>query len=60
MDELINITITAKSLNTIGQALQEIPYKFAAPALKELHEQVLIDQAKKKESAEKTKASPES
>jgi hypothetical protein len=38
--ETIKIEISAQTLNTIGAALQEIPHKFAAPALKEINEQV--------------------
>lgn len=38
--ESITITITAQTLNTIGAGLQELPYKHAAPAIKEIEEQV--------------------
>lgn len=38
--EYITLTISAQTLNAIGAALQEIPYKLAAPAIKEIDEQV--------------------
>jgi hypothetical protein len=38
--EHITITISAKTLNTIGAGLQEIPYKLAKPAVDEIDAQV--------------------
>lgn len=38
--ESITITITAQTLNAIGAGLNELPYKVAAPAIKEIEEQV--------------------
>lgn len=38
--EMITLTISAQTLNTIGAALQELPYKMAAPAIKEIDVQV--------------------
>lgn len=38
--EQITITISAQTLNTIGAALQELPYKVSAPAIQEIDIQV--------------------
>jgi hypothetical protein len=38
--ETITITISAQTLNTIGAALQELPYKVAQPAINEIDKQV--------------------
>lgn len=38
--EYIILKISAQTLNTIGAALQELPYKVSAPAIKEIDEQV--------------------
>jgi hypothetical protein len=38
--EMITITISAQTLNTIGAGLQELPYKVSAPAIKEIDTQV--------------------
>jgi hypothetical protein len=38
--EMITITISAQTLNTVGAALQELPYKVSAPAIKEIDVQV--------------------
>lgn len=38
--ETINLTISAQTLHAIGAGLQELPYKLAAPAMKELDAQV--------------------
>lgn len=38
--ETITITITAQTLGTIGAALNELPYKVAQPAIKEIDDQV--------------------
>lgn len=38
--EQITLVISAQTLNTIGAALQELPYKVASPAIKEIDEQV--------------------
>lgn len=36
----ITLTISAQTLNAIGAALNELPYKVAAPALQEIDKQV--------------------
>ncbi len=38
--EHIDLRISAQTLNTIGAALQELPYKIAKPAMVEIEEQV--------------------
>jgi hypothetical protein len=38
--EYVTITISAITLNTIGAALQELPYKLANPAVMEIDKQV--------------------
>lgn len=38
--EYISLRISAKTLNTVGAGLQELPYKLAKPALDEIDEQV--------------------
>lgn len=38
--EYITITISARTLNTVGAGLQELPYKLAQPALVEIDAQV--------------------
>lgn len=38
--EYIALKLSATTLNTIGVALNEIAYKYAAPALKEINDQV--------------------
>jgi hypothetical protein len=39
--ETITLTISAQTLNTIGAALRELPYKLAKPAIDEIDKQVL-------------------
>lgn len=46
--EYITLKISAQTLNTIGAALQELPYKVSAPAIKEIDEQVKTHLAKPK------------
>lgn len=38
--EKFTLVISAQTLNTIGAALSELPYKIAAPAIQEVNEQV--------------------
>lgn len=38
--ETINLTISAQTLNAIGVALQELPFKLAKPAIDEIEKQV--------------------
>ena len=51
----ITITISAQTLNTIGAALNELPYKIAAPAIQEIDAQVqqaLKDRAESENGAQ--------
>lgn len=45
--ETITITIKFSTLHLIGAALQEIPYKLAAPAIQEIEAAVQKSQAEK-------------
>lgn len=56
--ETVTITISAQTLNTIGAALQEIAYKFAAPALKEIEAQVQIHLQEKQNAGPTGKNNP--
>ena len=55
--ETITITISAQTLNTIGAGLQELPYKAASPAIKEIDEQVQ-EYLKNKKTAEAYEDTP--
>jgi hypothetical protein len=52
MVETITLVITAATLNTIGAALQELPYKVALPAITEINSQVQAHIADKKAKVE--------
>jgi hypothetical protein len=38
--DTITITVSLQTINTIGQALQEMPFKLAHPAIAEIEPQV--------------------
>lgn len=41
-DEIIKLELTARSVEVILQALQEVPYKHAAPVINELMPQLAV------------------
>lgn len=45
--EYMTLKISASTLNAIGAGLQELPYKLASPAIKEIDDQVKQHLAKK-------------
>lgn len=53
--ETITLVISAQTLNTIGAALAELPYKVAAPALQEIQAQVDAHLKEKNDAAEAPK-----
>lgn len=54
--ESITITISALTLNTIGAALQELPYKVANPAIKEIDKQVRMHLEQKEKSNDRAES----
>lgn len=53
--EHITVKISAQTLNTIGAALREIPYKLAAPAIQEIEIQVQLFLAEKNRGSKSSK-----
>lgn len=45
--EMVSLTISIATLNVVGIALQDLPYKVAAPAIQEIQAQVQAHQAAK-------------
>lgn len=54
--ETMTLTITAATLQAIGAGLNELPYKIAAPAMKEIDEQVRAHVAMRDRLSNKTPA----
>jgi hypothetical protein len=54
--EFIDIKISAQTLNTIGAALQELPYKLSKPAIDEIDRQVREHLARKEQVNDRAKS----
>lgn len=54
--EYITLTISAKTLNTIGVGLQELPFKLAKPAIDEIDAQVREYLARKEQTNDRAKS----
>lgn len=55
--EYIKLTISATTLNTIGAALQELPYKISKPAIEEIDSQVRKHLEQKESGNDRAKGS---
>jgi hypothetical protein len=54
--EYIDLKISAQTLNAIGAALQELPYKLSKPAIDEIDRQVRDHLARKVQADDRTKS----
>lgn len=54
--EYISLTISAQTLNTLGAALQELPYKLANPAILEIDAEVKRYLAQKEKAHERAES----
>lgn len=55
--EYIDLKISAQTLNAIGAALQELPYKLSKPAIDEIDQQVREHLARKVQADDRAKSS---